>query len=105
MPRFALSEPSIGSITTTVLAVAEPADLLGDDRDVELAEARDDHVLRCLVDRRRVVAAEALADDRLALGARRQLVEHAAHVLDRRAAQCEPVGHSGSKSRPLVSFG
>ena len=87
------------------VAGAEPADLLRDDRDVELAEARDDRILGRLVDRGRLVAAEALPDDGLALGARRQLDEHAPHVVDRRAAQREPVGHSGKRSRPLVSFG
>ena len=52
-----------------------------------LAQARDDRVLGRLVDRRRLVAAEPLTDDRLALGARRQLLEHAAHVARPHARQ------------------
>ena len=94
MPRFALSEPSIGSTTTSVAPVAVAADLLGHDRHVEVAEAGEDRVLRRLVDRRRVVAAFALAYDGLALDARRQLVENRAHVLDGRAADRDPVRHS-----------
>ena len=105
MPRFALSEPSIGSITTTVSPRAEPPDLFRDDRHVELAEPRDDRILRGLVDRGRLVAAETLADDGLALVARRQLDEHALHVLDGRAADSSQSRHSGKSSKPLVSFG
>ena len=60
MPRFALSEPSIGSMTTRHAPAAELADLLGDDRRVEPVEAREDHALGGGVDRRRVVAALAL---------------------------------------------
>ena len=92
MPRFALSEPSIGSTTTTVAPSPRRADLLADDRDpVDQPKPREDRVLGRLVDRGRLVAAFALADDRLALGARRQRGEHGAHVLDARAADREPV--------------
>ena len=87
---------------------------------------RDDRILGSFVDRRRLVTAETLADDGLALVARRQLLEYAAHVLDRRAAEREPIrvrsgtgkagtsaigrlcrveAQSGMSSKPLVSFG
>jgi hypothetical protein len=84
---------------------AEASDLLGDDRDVEVAKVREDCVLGRLVDGRRLVAAETLPDDRLTLGAARQLLEDAPDVLGRGAADGEPVGHNGRNSSPLVSFG
>ena len=67
---------------------------------VEPFEAREDRALGRRVDRRRVVAALAGADDRLAVGARRQLGEHAAHVLDRCAAEGEPVSQAGGRAGP-----
>ncbi len=105
MPRFALTRAVDRVDDDDRRAAAEPADLLRDDRHVEVAEAGDDRVLGRLVDRGRLVAAEAGADDRLALDAGRQLLEHALHVRDRGATDGEPVGHSGRKSRPEVSFG
>ena len=81
MPRFAFSEPSIGSTTTRGPPAADAlAELLGDEREalVERLEAREHD---------RVSAAASIAvvssppspgaDDGLALGARRQLGEHA----------------------------
>ena len=85
--------------------VALDTDLLADDAHVLAAEALEDHALGGRVDRRRLVAALARADDRLALGAQRQLVEHARDVVPRVAAERVPVGHTGWKSRPDVSFG
>src|SRR5207248_4283313 len=76
------------------LPVADATDLFGDDGDVEIAEARDDRVLRRLVDRGRVVAAEALPEHRLAAGPRRQRRENAAHVLRRGTADGEPVSQA-----------
>ena len=66
---------------------------------------RKNRVLGRLVDGRRLVAAEALADHRLTLGAGRQLLEDALDVLRRGAADREPIRHNGRKSSPLVSFG
>ena len=88
-------------------AVADDADLLRDDRRaLDFLQPREDHLLGRRVDRSRLVAALAVADDRLPLGARRQLLEHAAHVLDRLAAEREPVSqHSGRNKSPLTSFG
>ena len=81
MPRFAFSEPSIGSTTTVQRPSPSSADLLADDAHVLAAEALEDHALGRGVDRRRLVAALAGADDRLALGAQRQLGEHARDVV------------------------
>ena len=61
--------------------------------------------LRGLVDRGRVVAADARAQDRLALEARRQVLEDDADVGDSVPAQLSHVAHSGWKSRPEMSFG
>jgi hypothetical protein len=47
---------------------------------------REDRALGGGVDRRRVVAALARADDRLALGTRRQLAQHPRDVVARCAA-------------------
>ena len=105
MPRFAFSEPSIGSTTTVQRPLAFDADLLADDAHVLAAEALEDHALGGRVDRRRLVAALARADDGLAVGAQRQLVEHARDVVPCVAAERVPVGHTGWKSRPDVSFG
>ena len=73
----------------------------------DVPQAGQDRFLRRLVDGGRLVTAAARPDHRLALGARRQPLERRVDVLDRRAAQLEPVGHSasGSISRPDVSLG
>ena len=81
-------------------AAFDATGLFGDDRDVEIAEPREDRVLGRFVDRGRGVATEPLADDRLALDARRQLLEDGADVQHRRAAEAEPVRHNGRKSSP-----
>ena len=114
MPRLAFSEPSIGSSTTRVSLVAEGplAELLGHEREVvpcrvQRLEPPHDRRLRSRVDRSRVVAAEPRPDDRLAVGARRQLGEHAA------AGRRPPAAQTSSqtwlkarwKSRPESSLG
>ena len=84
------------------------ADLLGDDRGaVDRAQALEDHPLCGRVDGRRLISADSVADDGLALRPGRELAEHAAHVLGRRAADRQPVvrHESGRNSRPLTSFG
>ena len=98
MPRFALSEPSIGSTTTSVELPSTNPDLLGDDRDAERPEAREDDALGGLVDRGRLVAAAAAADHRLPLDARRQVGEHAAHVLGGGTAEGEPVSQGDGRA-------
>ena len=67
------------------------ADLFADDGHVFAAEALEDHALGGRVDRGRLVAALARADDRLALSPTGQLGEHRLHVGARRAAEREPV--------------
>ena len=69
----------------------EPADLLRDDCPGSLAHAREDRLLRGLVDRGRVVAAQPRSHDGLALGSRREPLEHRVDVGDRRAAELQPV--------------
>ena len=87
------------------------AELLRDEKNVglECLEPRDDGVFGGSVDRRRVVAALACPQHRFALGPGRQLLEDALDVCDAPAAEREPVdgggGHTGWKSRPLVSLG
>ena len=94
MPRLALSEPSIGSTTTSGSASPpEAADLLRDDRAGSLAHPGEDDVLRGLVDRGRVVAAEARAHHGLALDARGQALEHGLDVRDRGPAELQPISH------------
>ena len=85
--------------------VAEASDLLADDAHVLVLEAREDHALGRRVDRRRLVAALAGADDRLALGAAWQFFEHARDVVARCAAQLEPGAHTGWNRSPEVSLG
>ncbi len=85
--------------------VAEASDLFADDTDVFVLEAVEDHPLRRCVDRGRLVAPFAGADDRLALGAAGQLFEHARDVVARRAAQLEPRAHTGWNRSPEVSLG
>jgi hypothetical protein len=53
---------------------------------------RQDRPLGGVVDRRRLVPAEAGAEDRLALGAPGHLSEHARDVLARPAAGFQPIG-------------
>ena len=82
-------------------AVADHAGFFGNDRHtVDLFEPGEDRSLGCCVDRRCLVAALAGADDRLTVGAQRQLDEHAAHVLDRCAAEAEPVSQAGGRAGP-----
>ena len=69
----------------------DAADLLRDDRARSLAHAGEDDLLGGLVDRRRVVAAEAFADHRLALGARGHPREHGVDVRDGGPAELQPV--------------
>jgi hypothetical protein len=77
---------------------------------VDTLQALHDHRLGGRVDRRRLVAADPVSDDRLAVLTRRQLAEDAPHVLHRLAAEGEPGlrrghGSSGWKSRPDSSLG
>jgi hypothetical protein len=66
------------------------ADLLADD---SLAcEVAEDRALRRRVDRGRLVAALTRADDRLPLGACRQLRERARDIVARRATGAQPIG-------------
>ena len=92
IPRFAFTEPSIGS-TTTVSAPPAPKSRSPSSSETsvksrpERLEAPHDGVLGRRVDRGRVVAALAGAEDRLALDARRQLGEHRVEVAHARAAE------------------
>ena len=110
MPRFALTEPSIGS-TITRSGSARPedalAELLRDEREVSSVrlEPGDDGVLGGGVDRGRVVAALPRAQHGLALGTGRKVVEDGLDVGDARPAEVEPVAHTGWKRRPEVSLG
>ena len=82
-------------------AVAELPDLLRDDRHVvDVPEARKHDAFRRGVDRRCLVAAHAGADDGLAFRTRRQLREHVPHVLDRLAAEREPVSQADGRADP-----
>ena len=88
------------------------AELLGDQREldagcVELLQPRDRGPLGRGVDRRRLVAAFARADDELPLEPRRELGERGADVLRDEPGEREPVRHSskGEKTSPLVSLG
>jgi hypothetical protein len=91
------------------------AELLGHEvelvaRLVKPLQSLHDRRLGGFVDRGRLVAADALSDDRLAVVPRRELAEDAPHVLDRLAAEGEPGldrghGSSGWKSRPDSSLG
>ncbi len=112
MPRFAFTDPSIGS-TTTVRRPPDPKartpELLGDEDEVltERGEPLHDRVLRRLVDRRRVVTALSQSEHGLALGARRQTLEDGADVRDAEAAGLEPWRHrsSGWKTSPDSGLG
>ena len=86
------------------------AELLRDEEEVglERLEPRHDRVLGGSVDRGRVVAALACPQHRLTLGPGRQRLQDAVDVRDAAAAESQPVdrgGHTGWKSRPLVSLG
>ena len=69
-------------------------DLLADD--AIAVEALQDHALCRGVDRRRLVAALARPDDRLAVGAQRQLLEHRRDVVTSSAAQLQPILRCGA---------
>ena len=108
MPRFALSDPSIGSTTTSGSASPPRRPTSSETTSAgSIADPSEDHVLRGLVDRGRVVAAEPRAHHGLALDAGRQAFEHGLDVRDRGPAQLQPISHSSSGSirRPDVSFG
>ena len=103
IPRLALSDPSIGSTTmrkgpslsrmpTSSETIVAPS---------TAREPLKDHALGGGVDRSRLVSSLAVADDRLPLDAGGQLDEDAANVLDRLAAEREPVGHNGTEA-PLA---
>ena len=85
------------------------AELLRDERQVgaERLEAAHDRVLRAVVDGGRVVAALTGSQHRLALEARRQPAEHVLDIVDRPAADGEPLRHgsTGWSRRPDTSLG
>ena len=87
-------------------AVADDAGLLGDDRQT-VEPSKRARIARSAAASIAVVSSPPFAgpDDRLAVGATRQLGEHAAHVLDRSAAEARASQSSGWKSRPEVSLG
>ena len=112
MPRFAFTDPSIGSTTTRIvpppLTSRTPAssDTTREAELLDRAQPVEDALLGARVDRRRLVAALALAQDGLPLLAGRQLDEQVADVLDRGAAGVEPGPlTSGWNSSPETSFG
>ena len=103
MFRFAFSEPSIGSTTTRSVgerAESALAELLRDEVEVQPLllvqplQAGDDRILRRCVDLGRLVAADARAEDGLALDPRRHAREDAPQVLDRGAAERRATGRS-----------
>jgi hypothetical protein len=105
----------------------DAADFLRDNRACSVAHTGEDDLLGGPVDRRRVIAAEAFPDHRLALGARGHPREHSVDVRNGGAAEFQPLSQfsapapaepappllvdsveptsSGSNSRPDVSFG
>ena len=111
MPRFAFTEPSIGSTTTRRGRPRRRAlaQLLGDEHEVlaERLEPRDDRRLGCRVDRRRVVAAFAGAQDRLALLRRRQVGENIADVRDaaRQSSSQAVMAPAGGRAGPRGASG
>ena len=111
IPRLAFTEPSIGSTIDAhrpARAEGALAELLRDEQEIRLErlEPGDHRVLGRCVDRRRVVAALTAPQHRLPLAAGRELGEDEVDVRDAVAAEAEPVdGHTGWKSRPLVSLG
>jgi len=72
---------------------------------VELLQQRDDRALGGIVDRGRLISADAGGQHRLALLPRRQVLQHPADVPRRRAADLEPGRHSEWKSKPERSLG
>ena len=104
MPRFALTEPSIGS-TTTRTAPPAPNDRTPSSSETsmksgsERLEPRDDGVLGRRVDRRRVVAALARPQHRLALDPRRQSPRTTSMSATQAAAELEPVDASYAGGR------
>ena len=106
MPRFAFSEPSIGSITTRQRP--PPTSPISSEtiRVAEAGEPRDDDALSRLVDRRRLVAALARADDRLARFPRVGSSASTARTSSVAARQTSrPDQSSGYRSSPEVSLG
>ena len=112
IPRFAFTEPSIGS-TTTLLAPPAPnarspsSSETSTKSSLERGEPLDDGVLGRLIDRCRVVAALARPEHRLALHARGQSLEHVADVRDAQAARSRARASrlTGWKSSPESGFG
>ena len=68
-------------------------------------EPLDHHALGRVVDRGRVVAADAGAQDRLSVGAGGQPLEDHAQVANRAAALLQPIRQTGWNSSPLKSLG
>src|SRR5207244_6999437 len=83
------------------------AELLGDEEEIAARRGQpvDDHLLGGGVDRGRLVAALALADDRLARGPALQFSEHAPHVLRGGAARLEPRARRGWNRSPAPRSG
>ena len=108
MPRLAFTEPSIGSTTThgRIRARARRTELLRDEHEVLAnASSRATASSAAAVDRRRVVAALAGAQNRLALA---RFGSSASDVVDIRDAARQVSSQSviaGWKSKPERSFG
>ena len=112
MPRFAFTDPSIGSTTTlNAPSRSEPASsqLLRHEHEVlaERGKPLDDGVLGSLIDRGRVVSTLAPPQHGLALDTRRQLLEYGADIGNAEPAGLEPRSHrsSGWKTIPESGFG
>ena len=101
MPRFALTDPSIGS-TTTVRGPPAPKMRVPSSSEtrtkspLERPESVDDGVFGRLVDRSRVVPSFPTAEHGLTLGACGKAVEHSANVADTCPAGLEPGRHGSS---------
>ena len=98
IPRFAFTEPSIGidddAPRPACAEVRSPSSSDTSTKSSPSAASRStDGVLRRLVDRRRVVAADAELEHRLALDSRRQPLEYAFDVLDAEPTRLEPRRH------------
>ena len=114
MLRFAFSEPSIGSSTTQTCGSSPKRRSPSSSETsvkvwpvvVQPLEQRDDRRLGRGVDRGRVVAAHARADDRLALGPRRQLAStRRTSSTAARQNSSQRSSQPGWKSRPETSLG
>ena len=113
MPRFAFSEPSIGSTTTRTGRPPERAlaELLGDEREAARSSALepgDDGVLGGGVDRRRVVAALAAPQHGLALDPGRAGRARTPRMSATHARQSSSQGHgshAGGRAGRRASFG